>query len=58
MQGQTAGHIPSTARAGDVGNFAVARHRDTFFRPFEPYPGVMRSARLRAAMFTFIAYKR
>lgn len=27
------GHIPSTSLPGDPGNFAVAGHRDTFFRP-------------------------
>lgn len=28
-----AGHIPGTAMPGGLGNFAVAAHRDTFFRP-------------------------
>jgi sortase A len=27
------GHIPSTAWPGDLGNVALAAHRDTFFRP-------------------------
>ena len=27
------GHIPSTALPGEVGNVAIAGHRDTFFRP-------------------------
>ncbi len=28
-----AGHIPGTAAPGGLGNFGVAAHRDTFFRP-------------------------
>jgi sortase A len=28
-----AGHIPSTAMPGQTGNFAIAAHRDTLFRP-------------------------
>jgi len=28
-----AGHVPSTAMPGQTGNFAVAAHRDTLFRP-------------------------
>lgn len=28
-----AGHIPGTALPGGLGNFVVAAHRDTFFRP-------------------------
>jgi len=27
------GHVPSTALPGEVGNFVVLGHRDTFFRP-------------------------
>jgi len=27
------GHLPSTAMPGDLGNVALAGHRDTFFRP-------------------------
>ena len=27
------GHVPSTAQPGEVGNFVVLGHRDTFFRP-------------------------
>ena len=29
---QAVGHVPSTALAGQVGNFAIAAHRDTLFR--------------------------
>lgn len=28
-----AGHVPSTAMPGQTGNFAIAAHRDTLFRP-------------------------
>lgn len=28
-----AGHVPSTAMPGEIGNFAIAAHRDTLFRP-------------------------
>ncbi|HYZ86850.1 MAG TPA: class D sortase [Bryobacteraceae bacterium] len=27
------GHVPSTARPGEIGNVAIAAHRDTYFRP-------------------------
>jgi sortase A len=30
---RAAGHIPSTAMPGQTGNFAIAAHRDTLFRP-------------------------
>jgi sortase A len=30
-----AGHVPGTAMPGQGGNFAVAAHRDTFFRPLK-----------------------
>jgi sortase A len=30
-----AGHVPSTAMPGQVGNFAIAAHRDTLFRPLK-----------------------
>ncbi|GMU65569.1 MAG: hypothetical protein AMXMBFR36_18430 [Acidobacteriota bacterium] len=29
------GHLPSSARPGEIGNIALAAHRDTFFRPLE-----------------------
>lgn len=30
-----AGHVPSTAMPGQTGNFAIAAHRDTLFRPLK-----------------------
>ena len=39
-----AGHIPSTVLPGDNGNFAVAAHRDSFFRPLrniKPYDRIL-----------------
>jgi sortase A len=32
---RSAGHVPSTALPGDVGNFSIAAHRDTLFRPLK-----------------------
>ena len=32
---RSAGHIPSTALPGQVGNFSIAAHRDTLFRPLK-----------------------
>ncbi len=29
------GHLPSSVRPGEIGNIALAAHRDTFFRPLE-----------------------
>jgi sortase A len=29
------GHLPATARLGEVGNMVIAGHRDTFFRPLQ-----------------------
>jgi sortase A len=32
---RSAGHVPSTALPGEVGNFSIAAHRDTLFRPLK-----------------------
>lgn len=32
---QAVGHVPSTALPGELGNVALAAHRDTFFRPLQ-----------------------
>jgi sortase A len=34
------GHYPETAMPGDVGNFSVAGHRNTYGRPFEEIAGL------------------
>jgi sortase A len=39
------GHIPSSAMPGDIGNFVVTGHRDTFFRPLR---GISRNDEIRA----------
>jgi len=32
---RSAGHVPSTALPGEAGNFSIAAHRDTLFRPLK-----------------------
>ena len=32
---RSAGHVPSTALPGETGNFSIAAHRDTLFRPLK-----------------------
>jgi hypothetical protein len=47
------GHLPSSALAGEAGNFVVLGHRDTFFRPLREIERGD-SIRVRAAAGSFV----